>query len=700
MKTTLVSLSLALAGHVALAAGVDEKTSWEHAPTDYQVPAGMVYGGAFIDRILPMPVEHGLTKAAWGGDNVQPRNVENGLEDPQWSYWCMNVHRDPQDGKEHMFAVRWPESSPKGHMTWPNSHIVHAVADAPCGPFKVVQEDIGPGHNVQWYQAKDGTNVLYAIGRAYTSKSLDGPWAKYDLQYDLRGGSPVAMSNHTFTKREDGSVLMVSRGGHIWISEDGLKPFKKITDKSAYPPIKGEFEDPCVWRDEVQYHLIVNDWFGRTAYYLRSPDGVEWTWDQGKAYDVDIARHPDGTREKWYKFERPNVRQDPYGRATHLYFAVIDSRKDLDKGNDGHGSKIIALPLVVQRRLTLMDEPLFIPGESKAVTVKLQAEPGFDPQQDLDLASLSFGAPSAVDFGKGGKLMKSTPAGQNLELQFDVSAAGFTPADFVGKLLGKDKKGGLIFGYVRLPGQAKPAPILALRAPQLSGAGAVSLVVENFGQVASAALPLQVLFKTGAGDPTPAKMDVPAIPPYGSVTVEVKVPETLLKSGQACTVEMALTPGTGKPLVASKVVSILAPGPQGLAVPTLANAVADRCGWNQSRPDRSIEGKPLRLGSAAFKQGIGTHAPSEQAWMLNGSFASLSFATGIDRDHAAGTAVVQVWGDGKKLFETPLLKAGAEPFLVQVPVKGIRELKITSTDGGDGNGGDHVDLCDLKLADR
>jgi len=189
-------------------------------------------------------------------------------------------------------------------MTWPNSQVVHAVSDRPTGPFAVKQE-IGPGHNVMCYRAKDGTFVIYVINRAYRSKSLDGPWEKYDLQYDLRGTAKVAMSNHTFAQREDGSYLMISRGGHVWISEDGLKPYQKITMQSAYPPIKGQFEDPVVWRDEVQYNLIVNDWFGRTAFYLRSKDGVKWGWDQGKAYDVNVARHPDGTLERWYKFERP-----------------------------------------------------------------------------------------------------------------------------------------------------------------------------------------------------------------------------------------------------------------------------------------------------------------------------------------------------------------------------------------------------------
>lgn len=59
-------------------------------------------------------VDSGLRSDVWGGDKVKPRNVDNGLEDPKWSYWCMEVF--PSGGKEHMFAVRWPESSPKGGL--------------------------------------------------------------------------------------------------------------------------------------------------------------------------------------------------------------------------------------------------------------------------------------------------------------------------------------------------------------------------------------------------------------------------------------------------------------------------------------------------------------------------------------------------------------------------------------------------------
>lgn len=502
----------------AAAAGVDETTSWEHAPTDYQPPAGLVRGGAFIDRILPMPVgTNGLRSDVWGGDNVKPRNVDNGIEDAKWSYWCMSVHREP-DGLEHLFGARWPENAPKGHMSWGGSHAFHAISESPTGPFRVVEEDIGRGHNVTCYRAKDGTYVIYFIGGAYVGPTVNGPWKPYNLEYDTRGTPPGETSNNQFTRREDGSVLMVSRGGRIWISEDGLKPFRMITTESAYPKIKGRFEDPIVWRDEVQYNLIVNDWFGRSAYYLRSKDGVKWVWDQGLAYDVNVARHPGGTRERWYKFERPYVRRDEFGRGTHIYFAVIDSRKDLDKGSDNHSSKIIALPLTVQRRLHILND-LPLTAATKEIRVRLNAEPGFDPRADVDLASLRFGAPDAVDYGRGGKLLRSEASGSDLLLTFDGSAAGFGPDDYVGKLLGAMSGGDLLFGYARLPGIAFDEPLISAP-PATWGAEGIKLRVENFGLRASGT---GRVIATAAGGATIGEVAVGPLAPYAGVDVLVPI---------------------------------------------------------------------------------------------------------------------------------------------------------------------------------
>jgi len=102
--------------------------------------------------------------------------------------------------------------------------------------------------------------------------------------------------------------------------------------------------------------MVVNDWKGRTAYHMRSKDGVTWKEDPGEAYAIDIDRYEDGTKVGWYKYERMKVLQDEYGRPTHMYLAVIDVPKKEDLGKDKHSSKNIALPLVVERRLRILNK--------------------------------------------------------------------------------------------------------------------------------------------------------------------------------------------------------------------------------------------------------------------------------------------------------------------------------------------------------
>lgn len=519
--------------------------SAQFGPSPYQTPEGLVPGAAFKDLILPIPVHDGLETNVWGGDNVKPREAHNGLEDSTWSYWCTSVARGP-DGKEHMFVCRWREDSPKGHRQWPHSLLVRAVADQPTGPFKVVQE-IGPGHNAEVYRAKDGTWVVYVINNSYQSRSLEGPWQAVKLQFDLRGRKSVNMSNCTFTPREDGSVLMVSRTGEVWISPDGLKPFARITDGSVYPNIKGAFEDPVVWRDEVQYHLIVNDWYGRTAYYLRSRDGVRWVWDDGKAYDPDVVRHPDGHVEGWHKLERPKVRQDAFGRATHLYLAGIDCAKEEDFGGDNHSSKSLALPLTVGRRLAVLNQTP-VTADTKEIRVEIRAEEGFDPRAEVDVASLSFGAVKAVNFGRGLKAGRSEASGANLVVTFPGAGHGLTADDFAAKLLGRTKKGALLFGYARLPGRTGLEPILSARDPVLvrrdAAALDVSVEVENFGQVKSAPARLELSLRRGTSDAHTLNAAIPAIEPYGRATVKAEAGGAL-KPGETCDIEVAIRPDAG-----------------------------------------------------------------------------------------------------------------------------------------------------------
>ena len=83
----------------------------------------------------------------------------------------------------------------------------------------------------------------------YRAKEIGGPWTCERMQFDLDGKTMIeGESNFSFCSRPDGSVLAVCRGGGIWLSEDGLKPFVRKSEGRVYPDVAGRFEDPVLWR--------------------------------------------------------------------------------------------------------------------------------------------------------------------------------------------------------------------------------------------------------------------------------------------------------------------------------------------------------------------------------------------------------------------------------------------------------------------
>lgn len=477
----------------------------------------LVEGARFMDRFLPMPAGK-LSSDVWGAKNVIPRYIDNGIEDDVRSYWGGNIIKD-NAGQYHLYVCGWLENSPKGHMFWPNSTVYHAVCNNSIGPF-MIKDTIGPGHNPEAFRLKDGRVVVYVIDGYYLADDLNGPWTYNKFNFDKRDRPIIeGLSNLTFSQREDGSYLMVCRGGGVWISQTGLSPYNQITDKRVYPPVKGEFEDPVVWRDHIQYHLIVNDWLGRIAFYLRSKDGVNWVTDPGEAYLPGISVHEDGKVEDWFKYERIKILQDEYGRAIQANFAVIDTLKHEDLPNDNHSSKNISIPLNPGLLLTVLDTKPITPN-TKTIRVKIAAEEGFDPQTDIDLNSLRFGASTEVNFGKGSKVLSTAKEGKDLIVTFDAKGNGITAEEFAPKLLGKTTTGKLLYGYARLPWISYNDPILSARMPVFATDGRnMTIEVENFGQVTSkpAVLKLEQLKdgkKTEIG-----QTKLPSLAPYGKTKV-------------------------------------------------------------------------------------------------------------------------------------------------------------------------------------
>jgi hypothetical protein len=289
--------------------------------------------------------------------------------------------------------------------------------------------------------------------------------------------------------------------------------------------------------------MIVNDWLGRIAFYLRSKDGINWKVDPGEAYQPGIAKYEDGTIVDWFKYERIKMLQDELGRATQADFAVIDTIKWNDKKNDNHSSKHICIPLTVGRQIRILNKDK-IDENTELIRLEIKAENGFNPHVDMDVKSLRFGASEEVNFGKGCKAMDIEKSGKDLIVSFNANSNGFTNDNFAGKLLGKTTDGNLLFAYARLPWVEYIEPLLSARLPKITNKKSnskIEIEVQNFGQVASKTTDIKIEYEVNGKLKELASAIIPELNPFEKTIVKMEGVE-LTKSEEKMEVVVTILP--------------------------------------------------------------------------------------------------------------------------------------------------------------
>jgi alpha-galactosidase len=123
-----------------------------------------------------------------------------------------------------------------------------------------------------------------------------------------------------------------------------------------------------------------------------------------------------------------------------------------------------------------------------------------------------------------------------------------------------------------------------------------------------------------------------------------------------------------------------------------------RQGYGQPQINRSIREKPLSLSGKSFERGIGTHA-SSMLWVdAGGTIERFKATVGVD-DAAggAGSVVFRVLGDGRKLFDSGVMKPGEAAKSIDLPLKGVKTVLLQVNDAGDGIAFDHADWAEARF---
>ena len=101
---------------------------------------------------------------------------------------------------------------------------------------------------------------------------------------------------------------------------------------------------------------------------------------------------------------------------------------------------------------------------------------------------------------------------------------------------------------------------------------------------------------------------------------------------------------------------------------------------------RNIVGAALKIDQEAFANGVGTFARSLLEIPLNGRFSRFTSKVGVDAmTEGRGTVAFEVYGDGKKLWASPIMSGLDAPREIDVNVAGVNRLRLVVTDGNDGN---------------
>ena len=127
----------------------------------------------------------------------------------------------------------------------------------------------------------------------------------------------------------------------------------------------------------------------------------------------------------------------------------------------------------------------------------------------------------------------------------------------------------------------------------------------------------------------------------------------------------------------------------------LANVTQD---YGSPHAGKSVDGNPLTLSGVVYPHGIGTHAVSRLLIDLKGSATHFNAVAGVDDEKkGTGSVTFEVYVDGKKQIETPVLHGGDMPVPVSVDLTGAKRMTLVVTDGGDGMDSDHGDWAGALL---
>ncbi|MER6912090.1 NPCBM/NEW2 domain-containing protein [Streptomyces sp. NPDC000594] len=117
---------------------------------------------------------------------------------------------------------------------------------------------------------------------------------------------------------------------------------------------------------------------------------------------------------------------------------------------------------------------------------------------------------------------------------------------------------------------------------------------------------------------------------------------------------------------------------------------------------KARDGRPLTINGVRYEKGIGTHAPVQLVYFLDGRCSGLTTEVGIDderdpREPEQATATAEIWADGAKRADSGVRTWRDPAVSLSADLTGARYLRLVGTIGPDTNRYDRIDWASPVL---
>ncbi len=121
-------------------------------------------------------------------------------------------------------------------------------------------------------------------------------------------------------------------------------------------------------------------------------------------------------------------------------------------------------------------------------------------------------------------------------------------------------------------------------------------------------------------------------------------------------------------------------------------------GWGAPKADQNIVGKQMSIAGRKYSWGVGSHAESAIWLKLDGKATKFTAMVGVDDEtQGKGTVQFRIYGDGRSLFDSRIMKGGEPARKVDVNLQGVQHLLLLATNGGDDVSYDHANWAEAAF---